>query len=121
MDTDRPWYVTLFERDWYDLLAPGGTRSLLDPGGDPERTEREVDFIAGTLGEATERSVLDLCCGWGRHTIRLAQRGYRMTGLDLSAYHLELAQASAGEAAVDIEWIEADMRQIPRPDPARRD
>ena len=111
-----PWYVTVFERDWYDVLAPGGARSSNAPEASAQRTEQEVEFVAGALGLPAESPVMDLCCGWGRHTIRLAQRGYRMTALDLSAYHIELARNAALDAQVDVEWIEGDMRRIPRGD-----
>ena len=115
MSTNRPWYVTLFERDWYDLLAPGGKRSQVDQDAFAEQTEQEVEFISAVLDLPAEASILDLCCGWGRHTIRLATRGYRMSGLDLSRYHLELARQAATEAGVDSQWLESDMRGVPSP------
>ena len=40
----RPWYVTLFERDWYDSLAPGGARSPVDPERYAAQTDRETAF-----------------------------------------------------------------------------
>jgi SAM-dependent methyltransferase len=113
VNTEKPWYVTLFERDWYDVLAPGGGRSRVEPERYAQRTEQEAEFVASTLRLAAGTPVLDLCCGWGRHTIRLAQRGYRMTGLDLSAYHIELARSAAREAGINVAWIEGDMRRIP--------
>ena len=58
--------------------------------------------------------MLDLCCGWGRHVVPLAQQGMRVTGLDLSAYHLKLAKAAAREAGVEIDLFRGDMREIPR-------
>ena len=58
--------------------------------------------------------MLDLCCGWGRHAVPLAQQGMRVTGLDLSAYHLKLAKAAAREAGVEINLVRGDMREIPR-------
>ena len=30
-------------------------------------------------------AILDMGCGTGRHSVELARRGYRMTGVDLSA------------------------------------
>ncbi|MCH7760930.1 class I SAM-dependent methyltransferase [candidate division TA06 bacterium] len=33
--------------------------------------------------------ILDLCCGYGRHSIPLAKKGYEMTGFDLSKLFLE--------------------------------
>ena len=112
----RPWYVTLFERDWYDLLAPGGARSPVDPEQYAAQTDREAAFVAAILDLPHGARVLDLCCGWGRHTLRLARRGYRMTGLDLSPYHIELAAAAARDSGVEVEWLEADMRDIPAVD-----
>jgi len=116
VSTHRPWYVTLFERDWHDLLAPGGSRSAVDPASYAEQTAGEVEFVTRALDLPPGSPVLDLCCGWGRHTVRLAQRGYRMTGLDLSPYHIELANDAAREAAVEVRWLEGDMRRIPCPD-----
>lgn len=111
---DQPWYRTLFERDWYDLLAqgrPGG----VDPSQFSERTAREIEFVDDKLGLQDGGSILDLCCGWGRHAIGLAQRGYQITGLDLSTYHVELARNAANDAGVGVAWIEGDMRSIPSP------
>lgn len=45
MNTEKPWYFTLFERDWYDLLAPGGARSRVDLELFAQRTEKETEFI----------------------------------------------------------------------------
>ena len=42
--------------------------------------------------------------------MRLAQRGHRVTGVDISAYNLEAAAAQAAEFGVDVTWREADMR-----------
>ena len=116
MSTGKPWYVTVFERDWHDRLAPGGSRSAVDPATYAEQTEREVGFVAGTLDLPPASAVLDLCCGWGRHTVGLARRGLHMTGLDLSGYHIELATSASRGAGVDVQWIEGDMRHVPAPD-----
>jgi ubiquinone/menaquinone biosynthesis C-methylase UbiE len=68
------------------------------------------------LMEFKGRSVLDLCCGSGRHTIALAQRGFSVTGVDRSAFFLTQAKARAHAQQVEVEWVEADMRQFVRPD-----
>ena len=115
MNAEKPWYLTLFEHDWYDLLAPGGRRGV-DPELFAERTAKEIEFVTGTLALPDDAAMLDLCCGWGRHSIGLAQRGYKITGLDLSGYHIELARKAAAEAEVDVAWIEGDMRRIPAPE-----
>jgi len=109
----KPWYQALFERDYYDRFYPGGPRAGQTPEEEAQRAERQVDFIATALELPEGARVLDLCCGWGRHVVPLARRGFRVTGLDLSAYHLRLAKQAARRASVDIEFVHADMREIP--------
>jgi SAM-dependent methyltransferase len=58
-------------------------------------------------------SILDLCCGHGRHAIPLAQRGYMVTGLDLSEVFLREAEKTALAKGVQIDWLHGDMRNIP--------
>jgi len=105
----KPWYEALFERDYYDYFYVGGPRGLLTE----ERSGAQVDFLVEALEPPEGGRVLDLCCGHGRHAVRLAERGYRVTGLDLSAYHLQLARKAARERGVEVEWVRADMREVP--------
>ena len=109
MDTSgrRPWWETFFGEDYLRIYAP-----VLPP----ERTAREVDGIVcllEELGVPLERAVLDLACGHGRHAIPLAQRGYRVTGQDLSQVFLRRAEDDARAAGVSVRWRHGDMRQIP--------
>jgi SAM-dependent methyltransferase len=104
VDVDPRWYEGFFERDWLDVIA------LKFPG---ERTQVEADFIVEKLELEPGARVLDLACGHGRHTIELARRGFRMTGLDLSPRSLDLARAASAEAGVGVEWVQADMREPP--------
>ena len=104
------WYDGFFEGDYLDLLA------LRFPA---ERTEHEVDFIVEKLGIEPPARILDLACGHGRISVALARRGYRVTGLDLSPRSLALASAAAARECLEVEWVHADMREIP--DDARFD
>lgn len=58
------------------------------------------------------RSVLDLACGPGYHARALATRGIRATGVDLSKEMLELAERKSREEALNIRWVNADMRSF---------
>ena len=108
----KPWYKALFERDYYDYFFRGGSGGVWSEEKEAQRADEQAAFIAQALELPEGARVLDLCCGWGRHSVRLAQRGYRVSGLDLSAYHLRLAKAAARRAAVDVEWLHRDMREI---------
>ncbi|MDP9349635.1 MAG: class I SAM-dependent methyltransferase [Gemmatimonadota bacterium] len=79
----------------------------------PERTLREVEGIADVLGLPDGARVLDLACGWGRHSIELARAGFRVTGVDFSETLLARARKRAKAAGVEVEWVRADMREIP--------
>ena len=107
----KPWYKTMFERDYYDYFYLSGPRTEEE---EALWADDQVDFIVRRLDLPKGARLLDLCCGHGRHSVRLAQRGYSMTGLDLSAYHLRLAKAEARKAGVKIEWLHRDMRDIPK-------
>lgn len=75
----------------------------------PGQTEKEVAFIAQHLPQPAYQTVLDLCCGLGRHTRLLAERGYRVTGVDRDAAILaEARKSSPGE----ITYLQQDMRQV---------
>jgi SAM-dependent methyltransferase len=56
-------------------------------------TPDEVSRILA-LTKCTGGSVLDLCCGPGRHSIELARRGFQVTGVDRSPFLLAKARAT---------------------------
>lgn len=56
--------------------------------------------------------VLELGCGTGRVTILLAEAGFEMTGLDISAPMLKQAHIKAAEKGLNIRWQEADCRDF---------
>jgi SAM-dependent methyltransferase len=76
---------------------------------DPAQTEREIAFIARWLPQPDYTTVLDICCGPGRHARLLAQRGYRVTGVDTSAAALVAATTESGDAIV---YLQRDMRDL---------
>jgi SAM-dependent methyltransferase len=75
----------------------------------------QVDRVLA-LTRPPGRSALDLCCGPGRYSIALAQRGYRVTGVDRTAFLLDKANERAQVAQVTIDWVQQDMRDFVRPD-----
>ena len=102
-DVDPRWYDGFFDDDWLQL------EGLRPP---EERTLAQVDFVVERLGLEPGARILDVPCGHGRHSVELARRGFRVTGVDLSAPSLERARAAADEAGVDLELVRADMREL---------
>ncbi len=61
---------------------------------------------------ATAHPVLELGSGTGRVTIPIAQAGASIVGLDNSAAMLAVARRKSEAAGVEVDWIEADMRDF---------
>ncbi len=78
------------------------------------RAADDVNQVLSLAG-APSRSVLDLCCGPGRYTVPLAQRGLEVTAVDLSPFLLEKAREHARAAGVAPEFVRSDMREFVRP------
>ncbi|HRY72602.1 MAG TPA: class I SAM-dependent methyltransferase [Spirochaetia bacterium] len=74
-----------------------------------------VDAIERLAGLEPGDAVLDACCGVGRHSIELAKRGYRVTGVDLTGPYLDAARESAEAEGVAPEFLKADIRTFSRP------
>jgi SAM-dependent methyltransferase len=57
-------------------------------------------------------AVLDLGCGTGRVTLPIAREGIETVGLDNAPAMLDVARRKAAAEALDVPWIEADMRDF---------
>jgi SAM-dependent methyltransferase len=60
--------------------------------------------------QLSARSILDLGCGTGNHALRLAKRGYSVTGVDRSPEMLELAKDKSRDSSLDCTFIQSDIR-----------
>lgn len=71
-----------------------------------ERTDREIDYIEELVGPLVG-PVLDLGCGFGRHSIALARRGLTVLGVDPSDTMIAEAKRRASKSGVSV-----DFRQL---------
>ncbi len=76
-------------------------------------TAEEVEFICEALELMQEATVLDLCCGQGRHGQLLADRGMKVVGLDSSRFLLTEAQKNGSSSQSRLHLVEGDTRHIP--------
>ena len=101
---------------WYRAIAAGWARRMISgnsPGAWANHTDNDVQFVMSQLGLRPGDRVLDLGCGWGRHSLPLASAGLRVTGLDISHDLLLLARYHAEQQGVAINWIEGDIADVP--------
>lgn len=76
--------------------------------------DTDVATILTTLRARPPLRVLDLGCGPGAHAIAFARLGHRVTGVDTSSRLLDRARSAARAGGVEVEWVEADMREFER-------
>jgi len=56
---------------------------------------------------------LDICCGAGTNTIYLAEKGFEVTGIDISPTALDFAKAKAAKAKVNIDFSVQNFVELP--------
>ncbi len=93
------WYATWFESPWYMRLYR-------------HRTDDEAigatDLVSKYAQIPSGARVLDLCCGYGRHALALAQLGYDVVGIDQSRFLIDRAREVYPHA--NVRYDVADMR-----------
>jgi SAM-dependent methyltransferase len=98
----KPWFEEVFDEDYLRTL----------PFMRADQTLREVEFISSALETPAGAEILDVGCGYGRHAIELVQRGYSVTGLDLSLPLLIRAADEAQRRGLAVNFVHADMREM---------
>lgn len=97
------WFKDWFDSHLYELLYS-------------YRNEAEADKLAGLIEKEipkqTYPKLVDVGCGRGRHSISLAERGYRVTGFDLSPQAIEKARNIARRRGLkQVQFLVNDMRE----------
>ncbi len=92
--------VRIMEPNFFAARSPYFDHPLLTA----DRTARELDFILSELPLTADSRLLDVGCGFGRHSVALAQRGYNVTGIDPSTAMIDAAKARAAEAGVEVDF-----------------
>lgn len=70
---------------FYNFAAGGFANSIVP---------KILEFYEGTSIGRTNNSILDLCCGTGQFSLHCLSRGYKVTGIDISASMLNYAIAN---------------------------
>lgn len=96
------WYEEWFDKAEYELVYRHR---------DDNDASELLDTIERIVNPSPGAAILDLGCGRGRHSIALARRGYKMTGIDLSKQSIDDAHRRALEENVDVDFAVMDMRE----------
>ena len=79
----------------------------------PEKTTlAEVDFIFDASKLNTESHLLDIMCGYGRHSIELAKRGVHVSAIDNLPDYINEIKEKAAVQNLDIDCICADVLEV---------
>ena len=66
-------------------------------------------LFAAEVADLPAGRALDLACGEGRNAVWLAERGWRVTGVDFAAVGLAKARDLAASRGVEVDWVHADL------------
>ena len=94
-----------FFRTFWPQVGPAFTANRAQTNQEIRSLFRLVRLPAGAR-------ILDVPCGFGRHAVALARRGFRVTGVDISSDLLAQARETAASKGVSVEFRQADMRRM---------
>ena len=98
----KPWFEDIFDEDYLRTL----------PFLTPQATKFEANFVMESLGVEPGAQLLDVGCGYGRHAMELAARGYHLVGLDSSLPLLLRGADEAQRRGLTINFVHGDMREM---------
>jgi SAM-dependent methyltransferase len=96
---DREWFAGWFDSKYYHILYKD--RDYLE-------AQHFLDNLVSRLQLAPGLRVLDMACGKGRHSVYLAQKGFRVTGVDLSEKSIAYAKQFENDR---LSFYVQDMRK----------
>lgn len=71
-----------------------------------------IETIIRDHSKIPVHSILDLGCGTGNHALRLAERGYQVTGVDRSKEMLGIATEKAQKKGLNCDFQQSDLREF---------
>ncbi len=99
---------------WMHLFNSNYLKTDCDVVMDDTLTVGEVDTILNILPINKSDTVLDLCCGQGRHVVNMARRGFSaLHGFDRSHYLISKARKLNIAEGLGISFKEGDARKLP--------
>ena len=98
--------------NWYEDFFQGINCELWEKAIPDEVTKQEVDFLLSEFDLQQGQHILDIACGFGRHAIELAKRGFSVTGIDISQTFIKGLTEKISSESLDIKAIQADILAV---------
>lgn len=73
--------------------------------------EDHIKLILGNVKIPSGAKILDMACGAGRHAIILARKNFHLTAVDLSENLISIAEQSAQNENLKINFVQSDIRK----------
>ncbi len=96
--------------NWFEEWFDSPLYEKLYANRDEKEAKQLIDLLEKTLNLSGCSEILDLGCGRGRHAISLAERGYKVTAIDLSKEAIKTAREKARKKELEINFQVRDMR-----------
>src|SRR4051794_38915093 len=97
---------------WYEDFFQGINCEIWEKAIPPAVTKQEVDFLISELNLQQGQSILDMPCGFGRHSIELSKQGFNITGIDISQTFIKDLTKKINSGGLNIKAIHADMLSV---------
>jgi SAM-dependent methyltransferase len=104
--------------DWHENFFTVPVNDFWEKAVPPEAAAADAAFVARNIGVAPPAHILDIPCGAGRHSLALAEIGYRVTGIDLSEDMIARARKAAAACSPAADFVRHDMRSFRLDTPA---
>ncbi len=98
------------EQNWWDKIY----REQKPPWDNDEPSNHLVELIES--GSVAPCKALDICCGKGTEAIYLAEKGFTVTGIDISSEAIKMAREKAKESGVNVDFGVGDVLNMPYED-----
>jgi cyclopropane fatty-acyl-phospholipid synthase-like methyltransferase len=97
---------------WYEDFFFGINCELCEKAYSDEWTNQELNFIVNELNLKQGQHVLDIPCGNGRLSLGLEQKGFKVTGVDISETFIEGLRQKINSGKLNINAIHADILSL---------
>ena len=94
------WYNDWFNSEYYIKVYKHR---------DETEAERLVKLILDNIEIEANSNILDMACGFGRHAIYFAKKGFNVTAVDLSERLIKDAKSNAQKVGVKINFVLSDI------------